>query len=118
MGNQCGATPSDPYHVNLCMLSYRTTLPCLTIEPPDVPQDFLVELEFYDWWQAVKAYARRGEFHPSIHNYPRSGILGNDGNYKSVDLTGTGLPRKFERFYTKGLDYPKTIAKHTKVDMI
>ena len=22
MGNQCGATPSDPYHVNLCMLSY------------------------------------------------------------------------------------------------
>jgi len=24
MGNQCGATPSDPYHVNLCMLSYIT----------------------------------------------------------------------------------------------
>ena len=23
MGNQCGATPSDPYHANLCMLSYR-----------------------------------------------------------------------------------------------
>jgi len=21
MGNQCGATPSDPYHVNLCLLS-------------------------------------------------------------------------------------------------
>ena len=31
MGNQCGATPGDPYHVNLCILSYRTTLPCLTI---------------------------------------------------------------------------------------
>ena len=24
MGNQGGATPSDPYHVNLCMLSYNT----------------------------------------------------------------------------------------------
>jgi hypothetical protein len=22
MGNQCGATPSDPYHANLCLLSY------------------------------------------------------------------------------------------------
>jgi len=22
MGNQCGVTPSDPYHVNLCLLSY------------------------------------------------------------------------------------------------
>jgi hypothetical protein len=25
MGNQCRATPSDPYHVNLCMLSYIMT---------------------------------------------------------------------------------------------
>ncbi len=23
MGNPCGDTPSDPYHVNPCMLSYR-----------------------------------------------------------------------------------------------
>lgn len=78
------------------------------LKPPDVPQDFLIELEFYDWWQAVKTYASRGEFHPSIHNHPRRAVIGNDGNYKSVDLNGTGLPRKFERFYTKGLGYPQT----------
>ncbi len=69
------------------------------LEPPDIPQDFLIELEFWQWWRAVKELAPAGQIHPSLYSDPK--LLPGGG----VDMTGTGLPRKLSPCYLLGSDY-------------
>ncbi len=69
------------------------------LEPPDIPQDFLIELEFYEWWREVKEFAQRGEIHPTLYSDPK--LLPGGG----VDMAGAGLPRKLSRCYQLGADY-------------
>ncbi len=76
------------------------------LEPPDIPQVFFVELEFYNWWREVKEFSLRGEIHPSLYSTPRmpGGV---------VDMAGTGLPRKLASCYQLGAEYMITHLKPT-----
>jgi hypothetical protein len=82
MGNQCGATLSDPYHVNLCMLSYIFRVICI------IGTHFLngIDIENQGELLSHAAFQKRfEEFH----------LAGRDGflcPHRQASLRGVHLP--------------------------